>query len=81
MKITKTICPEPIEVDVSVTTEDMLDALNRLSTEQRWHIIADGLNACSQFMKAVEADSIAAMNPAQKATIRAFLMEQAERYT
>lgn len=78
MKITTWITPEPVEVDVNVSLEDIRNALEESpeSTSEAFMII----KRCSVCLKSISPEIIDEMNDAQRRIVFDFLTEQAARY-
>jgi len=78
MKITTWIDPEPMEIEVEVTAEDITRALEE--TPDTPAAAFKLLNCAAVSMKATTDEIIAAMKPAQRAAAERFLTEQAARF-
>jgi len=78
MKIPTWIHPEPLEVDVEVSLEDIRNALNESpKTEREAFVLLDRCSAC---MRAITPEMVAGMSDKHREAIGAFLAEQAARY-
>ncbi|MCX6864783.1 MAG: hypothetical protein NTV46_00950 [Verrucomicrobia bacterium] len=78
MKIPTWIHPEPLEVDVEVSLEDIRNALDESPETEREAFAL--LNQCSVCMKAITPEMIAGMSDKQRERIMEFLTAQAARY-
>lgn len=78
MKIPTWIHPEPLEVDVEVSVEDITRALE--DTPDTPYAAFKMLNCAAQSMKATTDEIIADMKPAQREAVAKFLTEQAARF-
>ena len=79
MKITKWITVET-EVEVSVDSEDITEALSEGLGDDKAKGCLRGLNRCATFLDAMTDDLIAGLSPSQKAVIEKFLRKHADRY-
>lgn len=79
MKIQTWITPEPVEVDVEVSLEDIRNALDE--TPETAREAFQLLNRCAVCMKAITGEMVDEMNENQLKVIREFLTEQAARYS
>ena len=78
MKVTTWIHPEPVEVDVEVSIEDITLALQEAPDTPRAAYAM--LNRAARSMKATTDEIIAAMEPNQREVVANFLTEQAARF-
>ena len=78
MKIPTWIHPEPVEVDVEVSIEDITLALQEAPDTPRAAYAM--LNSAARSMKATTDEIIAEMKPAQREVVANFLTEQAARF-
>ena len=79
MKISTWITPEPVEVDVEVSIEDIHEAL-----EDSPETVSEAfkmLNRCCAVMRSISDEIIGDMNDAQRKVVREFLALQSERYS
>jgi hypothetical protein len=79
MKIRKVIYPEPMEVEISVSTSEIADAItsqdgNQIGTVQQ------GVNGCAQYLKAIPDALITEIPDSNRKIIGRFLREQAARF-
>ncbi|NBR88251.1 MAG: hypothetical protein EB141_15050 [Verrucomicrobia bacterium] len=65
-------------VSVSISCEDIAEAI--AEDPESSHSVLRGINNCGAFLKAVPNARIAALNTAQRETIRHFLQQQAARF-
>jgi hypothetical protein len=79
MKIPTWITPEPLEVDVEVSIEDIRNALED-SPETATEAFRM-LNRCSVVIKSISDEIIEDMNDAQRKVVNEFLAIQAARYS
>ncbi len=77
MKITKVISIPDQEIEVSITTDEIREAL-KTSTDGPQTVLR-GINSIAQFMKAVPDEILAGFNAGQRAIIFNFFQEQANR--
>jgi hypothetical protein len=78
MKITKSVCLGEVEVEVSVTAEEITAALCA-EADSKFHVL-QGVNNCAQFLKAIPAEMIADLSPPQRHCIAGFLADQQARF-
>jgi len=78
MIVRKMVSLGEMEVDVSISTEDITAALFEEPDNPRMVMI--GVNSCAQFLKAITPAMIDEMNFAQRQIVRNFLTEQAARF-
>lgn len=79
MKIPTWITPEPLEVDVEVSIEDIRNALE--DSPETVNEAFRMLNRCSAVMKSISEEIIVDMNDAQRKAVNEFLALQAVRYS
>lgn len=78
MKIPTWIHPEPLEVDVEVSVEDITRALEE--TPDSASAAFRMLNAIAGSLRATTDEIIAGMKPAQREVVAKFLTDQAARF-
>jgi len=73
------ITPEPLEVDVEVSIDDIRNAL-----EDSPETVSESfkmLNRCCAVMRSISDEIVGDMNDAQRKVVREFLALQSERYS
>ncbi len=78
MKILTWITPEPLEIEVEVSIDDIRQAL-----EHSPETVSEAfrmLNQCVAVMRSISDEIIGEMNDAQRKVVREFLALQSERY-
>jgi hypothetical protein len=78
MKIQTWIHPEPIEVDVEISVEDITRALEENPDTPT--AAMQMINRTAVVMKSITAEIIDGMSPAQREVVAKFLSEQAARF-
>lgn len=78
MQITKLVSIGEIEAQVSVSIEDIVQALDECHESN--HHILNGVNNCAQFLKAISGDRIMQMSESSRGVISTFLSEQSIRF-
>lgn len=79
MTIRKTIHPEPIDVDVEISLEDVMRTLRESPESQRE--AAQVLNSLAIAMRGMTDEIIAEFTPAARTVVSNFLTEQLARFT
>ena len=69
---------EAVEVEVDISLEDIVCAIAE-DTDSA-HTVMRGISNCHRFLKAIPAETIAAMTDKQCETIHTALLEQVQRY-
>lgn len=69
------------EVDVSVSLEEIVEAIGEANREQGDRSLMRGVNSCAQFLKAIPDDIIRGWSKDKKKVVEDFLREQANRFS
>lgn len=80
MKVPVWYEPEPMEIDVDVSLEDIERALRSYTDPDSEHGSLRLLGVCATVLKSVPDDIIQNFNEKQKECIKNFLTEQINRY-
>jgi hypothetical protein len=78
MKIPTWVEPEPYEIEVEITTDDLRKILSESPETQRAAMMM--INDISKMMKAIPSEIINEFSDGSKELIYNFLIEQAERF-
>jgi hypothetical protein len=80
MKINKLVSVPDVEVEIELCKDDLYDLFMELKPDDRAGVILYHLNNIAAFLRAISAETITTMNPAQRKLIREFLGEQSKRF-
>lgn len=68
------------EVEVDVSAEQVIEAINSLPEPDQLPALLNGINCFANFMNKVTDDHIAVMSESQRKTIGEYLEQQSKRY-